>query len=458
VAQSAAKNVEYRGSLLATRGTWRNAAPAAESAERARPLRIGVLGWYGVGNFGNDGCLESVLNFLRAAHPDAELRCFCGDPKAIEERFGVPGCEYVWWPKGLARLANKLVLRIPSLFVNWWQSLKVLDDIDVLIVAGTGYLDDYRQPPWGWPSWVLRWAIAAHLRSVKVALICVGADPIQNPLSRVLLKQAAKLAVLRSYRDFASRERMHAMGVDESHSLVFPDLVFALPTPPLKPKAEGAPLTVAISPMNYAGWSSASDGGPIYLHYVNTLARFTTWLTDQGYRIRFVVGDHADLRTVHAVRGRLSAKALETCEPVAEFSSLHDSMRELAQSDLVVATRFHVAVCALKLARPTISIGYGSKNDMLLTSVGQREFCQHADHVDFDQLLAQFNTLLARRHEISAQIARTVEQYKHQLRLQEELLSAGLLNPAQSRPERRAAPRPAAGAGGVKAVMPSRSR
>ena len=60
------------------------ARPVAFSAQAARPgrrqqcaararRRIGIFGLFGSGNLGNDGSLESFLDFLRSAYPDAEL-------------------------------------------------------------------------------------------------------------------------------------------------------------------------------------------------------------------------------------------------------------------------------------------------------------------------------------------------------------------------------------------------
>ena len=49
-------------------------------------------------------------------------------------------------------------------------------------------------------------------------------------------------------------------------------------------------------------------------------------------------------------------------------------MHQMAETRIVVATRFHNVVCALKMKKPTISIGYASKNDVLLAEMGLAEF------------------------------------------------------------------------------------
>jgi len=86
-------------------------------------------------------------------------------------------------------------------------------------------------------------------------------------------------------------------------------------------------------------------------------------------------------------------------------NSLDDLMRQMATVDTVVATRYHNVLCALKLAKPTLSIGYALKNDVLMAEMGLGEFCQHADSFDVDRLISQFTELESRRDELTREMA-----------------------------------------------------
>ena len=59
----------------------------------------------------------------------------------------------------------------------------------------------------------------------------------------------------------------------------------------------------------------------------------------------------------------------------------------------VVATRYHNVVCALMLSKPTISIGYGEKNAVLMADMGLADYCQPVDHLDVGRLIEQFTDL-----------------------------------------------------------------
>ena len=72
-------------------------------------------------------------------------------------------------------------------------------------------------------------------------------------------------------------------------------------------------------------------------------------------------------------------------------------MRQIAATDVVVATRYHNVVCALKLGKPTVSVGYAEKNDVLMAEMGLGGFCQHVERLDLDRLIEQFTQLVADR-------------------------------------------------------------
>jgi polysaccharide pyruvyl transferase WcaK-like protein len=103
--------------------------------------------------------------------------------------------------------------------------------------------------------------------------------------------------------------------------------------------------------------------------------------------------------------------------------SLHDLMRQMSQTDIVVATRFHNIVCALKLCRPAISLSYSKKNDVLMVQAGLGAYCQHVEQFDVDALIDQFEKLCASRHESERAIRAQGLVLQARLEAQEAFLS-----------------------------------
>ena len=394
------------------------------------PKRIGLFGLFGCGNSGNDGSLEAMLTFLRDLRPDAHVTCICPMPDKVSEDYRVlalldrpSSTDFNSFVRSLNRWLHIL---------GWIYTIRQVRKLDLLIVPGTGILDDYLTGPWGMPYVLFRWCLSAKLSGTEVWFVSIGAGPIHHPLSRWLMKRAATVAQYRSYRDGVSKDFMMSVGFDARIDPVYPDLAFRLPAHRyLTPRrADGEALTVALGIMSYGGWGHDHDrGADIFAGYLKKVTRFLTWLLDRGHNVRILTGDTADqhavqlLMTAVAAEGRTVPPERLAAEPIL---SLHDVMRQIALTDIVVATRFHNVVCALKLGRPTISIGYADKNDALLADMGLGDFCQHIESLDVDLLIKQFITLAGQRGEHEERIREVNRAYQQRLAHQDALLASKL--------------------------------
>jgi len=68
-------------------------------------------------------------------------------------------------------------------------------------------------------------------------------------------------------------------------------------------------------------------------------------------------------------------------------------MGRIAMVDTVVGSRYHNVLCALKLSKPTLSIGYAAKHEVLMRDMGLGDFSEPARSVDLDRLMTKFKTL-----------------------------------------------------------------
>jgi polysaccharide pyruvyl transferase WcaK-like protein len=408
-----------------------SAAPATPEATRRR-IRVGLIGLFGIGNSGNDGSLEAVIAAIRARRPDARLVCICPEPAMVGCQHGLDGRALASPPPThpAARLLDRLTLTVPRRIAHLWLAWRGLGGIDVLLFPGTGVLDDMGTGPGGMPMTIFIWCMAARLRRRRIAFVSVGAGPINHRMSRWLMKMAAAAAVYRSYRDEASREFMASIGLRTEKDGVYPDVAFGLPLPSRTPPALHNPPTIAIGVMAYYGWAfDPVLGDPIYRAYLGKLASLTAQLVDRGCRVRLLTSDTRDGTAVEELVAGLSMPhrrnpRLAVAPPTY---TLRELMGQLADVSAVVATRFHTVVCALMLARPTISLGYAAKNDVLMRDVGLGDYCQHAETFDLGALTQQLDRLLQSRAKVQDELAAAVARYRTLLGQQEEALAAGLL-------------------------------
>lgn len=387
------------------------------------PVRIGLFGLLGSGNLGNDGSFEAVLGYLRAEHPGAALSVMCGGPDVVASRYGLETTALNWY-EGEYRTASgplSIVMKGFGKLVDVFRTAAWVRRQDVVIVPGMGVLESTLPlRPWGFPYALLLLSVSGRLVGTKVALVSVGASVSTHRATRAVIGWAARLAAFRSYRDEPSRDAMRTMGVDVANDRVYPDLAFALPAP----SEPVLPRSVGVGVMAYHGGNDDRHRATeIYESYVDKMTRFVAGLVADGRPVRLFIGDRADTQVVEEIMRELESPLIAA----AETSTLDGVMRAMSAVETVVATRYHNVLCALKLAKPTLSIGYARKNEVLMTTLGLGEFCQSAKEIDFDALVRQFAELESRAGELTEIVAKRSAEQTRLLDEQFAALSAAFL-------------------------------
>jgi len=366
--------------------------------------RVGLFGLLGQGNVGNDGSLEAVLAYLNTEHSDVILDSLCSGPERVTAQYGIPAARLCWYHSERHKASGMTALPLKTLgkAIDAVHTAAWVRRHDVVIVPGMGVLEaTVPLRPGQTPYWMFLLCASARLFGTKVALVSVGADVIHQRPTRWLIITAARLAHYRSYRDTISRDAMRRMGLNTSGDAVYPDVCFSLPTPLGE---RGAAGTVGIGVMDYLGGNDdRRRADEIHASYVEKIKRFVLWLVDNGRPVRLLTGDVHDERVVQEILADLRAQRpdLGPSQLIAEpVLSLDELMRQMASVDTIIATRFHNVLCALMLAKPTLSIGYAVKHEALMADMGLSEFCQSVKSLDVTRLMEQFTELESRSAEL----------------------------------------------------------
>ncbi len=381
--------------------TYRGRGKGTNSPMEA-PLNVGLFGLLGQGNLGNDGSLEALLAYVRALQPAVTVDALCTGPDLIGAQYDLVTAPLHWHHSerrgtsgaiALVRRAMDLALgvTIDSVRLARWVRRH-----DAVIVPGMGVLETtVPMRAWKTPYLMFLLAVSGKCFGTKVALVSIGANVIDERCMRMLITNAASLAFYRSFRDPLSRDAMQQMGLDVSSDVVYPDVVFSLPTPPT---GHATPKSVGIGVMDYCGRNvDRHRADDVRSSYVEKITEFALWLVDNGRPIRLITSDPvADDKIIRAILASLRAErpGLSPSQVIADpIASIGDLMRQTALVETVVATRYHNIVCALKLAKPTVSIGYAEKCDVLMADMGLSEFCQPVKSFDVRRLIEQFEAL-----------------------------------------------------------------
>ena len=158
--------------------------------------------------------------------------------------------------------------------------------------------------------------------------------------------------------------------------------------------------------MEYRGSNDErSHAEEIYTAYTAAMKEFVRWLVDNGRKVRLFVGDTNGsddivvteiLADVKESRPHLDPSWV-VAEPTVSFA---DVMQGMSKCGSVVAIRYHNLVGALRLSKPTISISYSPKHDVLMEEMGLSGFSQPVNTLDVDRLIEQFTELQQRSEEL----------------------------------------------------------
>lgn len=293
---------------------------------------------------------------------------------------------------------------------------------DQFIIVGTGAVDDMAvKHPWNAPYELYKWCKTAKMGGAQVIFLSVGVGPIVNRMSRFLMLKALRTADYRSYRETAAFNYLQGIGFDTSGDALYPDLVFSLPKESL-PAAQQASSTarvVGLGLINYYGWrNDPRIGEAVYREYFSKITRFASWLFDQGHTIRIISGDATDQRPVQEFIDFLNREGKQEWREklvAEEITTVNDLFRQIAQTDLVVASRFHNVLCSLMLERPVISLGYHEKNANLMAEMGLEDYDQRIEHFTFEKLIAQFECYTSNMEQSIQRIRSKNEHYRQML-------------------------------------------
>jgi polysaccharide pyruvyl transferase WcaK-like protein len=368
-----------------------------------RPVRkkrkIFFFGNFGTGNFGNEATLQAIHVNSRRLLSDAEFTCICTYPMAATAIHNIRALPIrrsaitVWTPKNrVARWVRTVVLGIPSELYRWWRVFGALKDADALVIPGTGLLTDASGLlHWG-PYGLFQWVMAAKLCRCRVLFMSIGAGPLYGRRGRLLAKAALGLADYRSYRDSSSREYLRSVGFSSKNDRVYPDLVFSLPQ---FTNAKEAPISrrarriIGLGLMHHDEmYGDRKPDTTAYQMYLDCLVRFASWALAHDYDITLLIGERSDpmVDFMNLLNRRLSPYDSSRINS-DKITCVDDLLIRIADTHIVVATRFHNLLFALLEIKPTIAISFHSKCTSLMETMGLSEYCLQINRLSYEDVV-----------------------------------------------------------------------
>lgn len=366
---------------------------------RVEGTRVGLFGVLGAGNIGNDGSMESVVHYIREAHPDVNLDAWCTGPDRLRDEYGLEASPMHWQQRYEQRAPQlpRVAFNVVGKGIDAVRTARWVRGHAAVIVPGAGVLEaSLPVRPWEIPYSLFLLCVWGRVFRTRVALVDVGADKINKPTTRWLSTMAARLASYRSYRDSMSRTAMSERGVDTTNDHVYPDLMFGLPVTSQVDLGEADSVALGVMAY-YGGNDDRSRAGALHRTYVEQMRTLLNWLLDHGKKVTLILGDSVHDQAVtrelydhcRASRSNISPGLLKVL-PVASPRELAEGIKN---TRIVVAIRYHNVITALRLSRPTLAISYSPKHEVVMDDMGLSGFCHPAATMNVTTLIEQFRRL-----------------------------------------------------------------
>ena len=398
-------------------------------SDRARGLRVGVLGGFGTGNTGNDATAAVTVERLRTALPDVGLRLIttAEDTRSVAETFHLDVVTLYrerasWTRAGFGRVVSRPWNMARDLVRTW----AVARSVDSVVVLGGGLFEaEAVGGPSGWVGMagLLVLSMASSIGKHSIAFVGVGGTYLPTRAERGMLAVSMHRADYRSFRDpwsLKAAVQMSAAGPDDRTTA---DLVFAvdpLVDHPIEPSQSSdgpsqsgrAHGRVALGVMGFP-WIARDDQGVSTTDpYVLALVGATVELVEQGDEVVVFCGDIADRRVIDRVvelsRGRLADGGHANLVTAVHSILFADHLRELASADVVVGSRFHNLVAAMVLERSTVAVSDRAKVRDLMEHMGLRDYVLEARALTSEDLVEQIRRARDNHGDIQAVLATVV--------------------------------------------------
>lgn len=420
--------------------------------------KVGVFGHAGIKNLGDEALIAAVIQNIRKKIPGAEVVAFSINPADTRQRHGIQAFpirqsgEPSTAPeasspslagrsqgsadgfrallKGIPGLRSTVILLrksagiVKGLFLEpkfLFSAYRNLKDVDLLLIAGSQQLSDGYGGAWGFPFTLYKWMLLAKLTGTKVAILSVGAGPINRPLSKFFFRRVLQRVDYRSYRDEVSSELIRSLEIPGNHP-VFPDLVYSLDFPRARPMPPtGSQVVVGANPVPFFddGYWPTSDPER-YQDYVLKNAKFAEWLAKSGHAVLFFPTQvRADVRTINDIRKTMNGYGQSPNILAGQtIETIEDLVSEISQADLIVANRYHGILISLVLNKPVLAIAYHEKSRALLTQVGQDDYVLNIADFKTEDLIERLQAMEANASAIKKQIAERMQPLRDALSLQ----------------------------------------
>lgn len=422
--------------------------------KKQRKIRVGVFGTYGFENMGDAAVADATIAGLKRHIPNSEIVGICQQPENVTLRHHIEAfsihrvfltksqtdgddilplepvytCSSSFKEKilklvkssklifTLAKMIQNALLLVPMIIKEIKYSfviLKIVRNLDLMVMSGSGQLNEEWGGPWRYPFGLFRWCFLARLSGCKIAFLSVGAGVIESFWAKFFCSSALRLAQYRSVRDVRSKKLVESWRVGTVH--LVPDMAFSMKFKIDEPPANAnGSFMVGINPISFCDprtWVISDQNK--YNLYIEKISKFCDWLLSEGHSLVFIPNELVmDNRAIDDILKKLDpmlAKSPKVIRP--EIKNYPDVFLSYAKCSYVISSRFHGLLFSFMSRRPVIALAHHYKYFELADEMGQKKYCLDIANFNLDELKLLFKDLVVNEKSIKDAIKLNSENY-----------------------------------------------
>ena len=153
--------------------------------------------------------------------------------------------------------------------------------------------------------------------------------------------------------------------------------------------------------------------------YLDTMASLVSWLQQQGYCVRLLIGDiQYDTPVIEEFMGVLKSRNITADQPllIAEPAlTVEELLRQVSGTEAVISARYHNLVMALIQNKPVISLSDHPKLNSVVADFGLAQYLLPLQNLTSNVLIGRFQQLENDAERLRPQINAKLETYRQAL-------------------------------------------
>jgi colanic acid/amylovoran biosynthesis protein len=265
---------------------------------------------------------------------------------------------------------------------------------DLIISSGGTYLvDNYDLEPR-----IFDFELTELMRQPLV-LFTQSIGPLKKPENRERLRPILERAEVLLLRDAESLEHLRQMGVNNSNAQLSADAVFCMESGNMRQRAMSGGRRSAGRPkaaisVRHWPYFKTMDSATGMSHYRQALAGAAEHLVRRrGFDVVFISTCQGipeywfnDSDVAKEILALIPEDVRAHVSVDAEFRAPEQVVQAMKEYDLVISTRFHMAILSMVAGAPTIAISYEFKTDELYRGLGIADWMMDMESIDAERL------------------------------------------------------------------------